>query len=755
MATEQDLAEHLHINTENNETNETDDAEADENEAEDSMNSINEIQLTTDQKQIELPQIANSPSKSHSKNKKSSPNNTKQRNLGSMIKIAANFDKELNSEIKNSIYEEEGIIPIVLLNIELDRRRAKIKLFVKLIVYCVFFIVYLTGLLNQRQAYEGYLLTTSIQRELVHQQIINKNGNAISFEDISVIEDLWDWMEHVYVIRLFDPFWYSNKNDTYSQNLWHSLGYQTKAIGGFRLTQTRSEPNEGPLCYESVFNYFVDDCFSNQKDSTANIMCGDRLNCNFVDTHDAFKYRSDGFGFSGYYIDFAFNESIDSQNYVIQQMEELKHNRWIDERTRYVQIMTNFYNNNYKRWARAEFTVHIDLAGKVEEYEDMHILRIELYSMENVTDVFGLLLEITFIIFVFGFAVFQIKLCYTRSKTGGVDGFIRNAKKHWFDWICVISNIIVIILWLTYYFNSHRRRLVNDGFNNKIFSSYISLQQLVNLDRIYIEFNVINLMVITVNGIQYFQVTDSGEAVYVALTDALPMIISFLPMYFMSICGFAIAGNLLFGYTETDFSTFWDAIYVVVEMNFGSYSNTQNLWNNSRILGRIYILALFFIFIPFLINIFLAIIINAWDGFFELRNALSSVQQFGIRKIAFTQTVKAWWNRLPLKNVRDAMDNIESDEIGYDEFVTLLDSLENVSKKHEETILDYFWPHRDKNDEDDIVTLENHAEIGDNRNMLTQLFSIKDKKSVKHLNIEVAQTLRSQTKKNINTEKKK
>ena len=68
-------------------------------------------------------------------------------------------------------------------------------------------------------------------------------------------------------------------------------------------------------------------------------------------------------------------------------------------------------------------------------------------------------------------------------------------------------------------------------------------------------------MLLTINGIRYFQVTDSGEAVYVALLKALPMVMSYMPLYSMSIFGFALAGQLLFGYDNQHFSTYDSILY--------------------------------------------------------------------------------------------------------------------------------------------------------------------------------------------------
>eukprot|EP01083_Nonionella_stella_P175126 608953_1 len=679
-------------------------------------------------------------------------NKNRTKNFGSMLKIAESFNRELNNEIQSTYYDEQGIIPIVLLQIELDRRKAKIKLFVKLIVYILFFIIYLAMLLNQRREWEGYLLTTAIQRELVQQTIVNEQGKSLSFEDISNVEDFWSWLEKVYVHRLYDPHWYSSINDSYAPNLWHTLGFQTKAIGGFRLAQTRGVADKGGYCYDSIFNHFLDHCYSEQE-SRDDMKCNGRLNCSYIQTADAYQYDCDDFGLCGFYQDFAFNESVEAQTHVIEQLEQLKYNRWIDEHTRSVQILTNFYNRNYKRWIHAQFEVHIDLAGKVEEHEDMKILRIELYRWD-LADIVGVILEVSFVLFVFGYLIFHVKLISKYMKNDGWNGFIRNAKTHWFGWVSVVNNCVIIVIWLAYILNDNRNQLVRMGEagDDEVWTTYISLQELSDIDDIYVAFNVINLMMITINGIQYFQVTEPGEAIYIALAEALPMIISYIPMYLMCICGFALAGQLLFGFTNETFSTFWNAMYVVVQMNFASYPDTQHLWNTAGLLGKIYILALFFVFIPFLINIFLAIVINSWDEFFELRNALASVQQFGIRPIAFSQTVHGWWKKLPLGQVSNAIDNVQSDEIGFDEFVTILESIEDITIENKETILDFFWYDRHKpSDEemdgqaDDVNELEADEQntINSNAVMLKQLFSKKGNRSRKNLNVDVMHTIRA------------
>ncbi len=58
-----------------------------------------------------------------------------------------------------------------------------------------------------------------------------------SWNEIGNFEQFWDWLEQVYLPLMFNEQWYNS--DPLDPLLVHTLNYQSRLVGGYRIGQTR------------------------------------------------------------------------------------------------------------------------------------------------------------------------------------------------------------------------------------------------------------------------------------------------------------------------------------------------------------------------------------------------------------------------------------------------------------------------------------------------------------------------------------
>merc|ERR1719183_721697 len=95
----------------------------------------------------------------------------------------------------------------------------------------------------------------------------------------------------------------------------------------------------------------------------------------------------------------------------------------------------------------------------------------------------------------------------------------------------------------------------------------------------------------------------------------VPDILTFLPILFVYMLGYAMLGHLLFGLRETQWASFDGSFARVFEFQFGLYDVTP-LYEFGP-MGYVYVFLAIFMLSILLINVMLAIILAVWDSFRE------------------------------------------------------------------------------------------------------------------------------------------
>ncbi len=76
-----------------------------------------------------------------------------------------------------------------------------------------------------------------MQAQLIEAKAVAIDTTQYSWNEIGNFEQFWDWLEQVYLPLMFNEQWYNS--DPLDPLLVHTLNYQSRLVGGYRIGQTR------------------------------------------------------------------------------------------------------------------------------------------------------------------------------------------------------------------------------------------------------------------------------------------------------------------------------------------------------------------------------------------------------------------------------------------------------------------------------------------------------------------------------------
>ena len=478
-------------------------------------------------------------------------------------------------------------------------------------LFMIYFALFLAIISLQRDISKGHDVEDAVQQKVVGATTSGLEPN-IAFGDIGTIDDWFSWVELALIPTLFTTTWYNGENR--SDDMLHTIGYSSHFIGGLRLLQTRSLNYSGSYCYETPLENLVDGCLSEESGSQDSF--GDSSLHPEVLAHPAFQYSTNSFGATGFQFLLSFDKSGIAEE--VERVETLKRLRWVDEYTRELIVDGTIYNPNTKLFVALRLAAVVDLAGGIDTSSTVTVLKLDYYDFSQATNILRCVLEGIWVAFVLYQVVIEVAeysclmKCSMKSYLLG-----RGGSGNLLDMISIVNSFIIIGMWV--HFQSHPNRLhVLDTAESGIpFESFPDLLPLAAWELRYMAFVSINVMLASLRAVQYFAITWKGRQLVRALTAALPEIVAFLPMFSTVLLGFAFCGHLLFGQSHVEWSTLVDSIFVVVEINFGLYDIHSLFIEEDNLISSLYILLTLLGMCVVFINVFLAIVMAAWDAMNE------------------------------------------------------------------------------------------------------------------------------------------
>eukprot|EP00002_Diphylleia_rotans_P018491 TRINITY_DN357_c0_g1_i5.p1 TRINITY_DN357_c0_g1~~TRINITY_DN357_c0_g1_i5.p1 ORF type:complete len:665 (+),score=137.67 TRINITY_DN357_c0_g1_i5:51-2045(+) len=489
-------------------------------------------------------------------------------------------------------------LPKEFLVSELQYKRKQRFLSAGMIMFWIYLAVYFSMLSMQRNIEIGFKVEQATEEEIALQT--TPPPSSISYEEIKTIDDWWDWVEFALIPIVFRTEWYNG--DELSPELKFTVGLQSRIVGGLRFAQYRGKENAGPFCYESKFDDVESRCLSEEPDHRSFGESPENK------PHNGFIHTIDESGVGGFFVDITFShETLETS---VERIKSLKEDRWVDDKTRKLDIEMAIYNSNYKQWAFVLLETELDLAGGVWPEYRIQTLKLDQYEFQAQDVEARLALEIIFLLVVLYFFFLDVYVLGLKARFD-VQVYIQMVGGPMIasgNWVSHIINFMIIGMWIDYIIMPVRRNLMNEH----PFETFPDIKPIADWEEHYMNVNIVNILWQTMRSIQYLQLNRSGRVLFVALSRAIPEVLKFIPAYAIVMVGYSIAGHFLYGLRSEDWATFDGALFSVFEMNFGLYDTTP-LYKVGGFGSALFIYSGTIVLVIIMLNIFLAILMQSWD----------------------------------------------------------------------------------------------------------------------------------------------
>eukprot|EP00899_Mesostigma_viride_P027378 jgi/Mesvir1/7825/Mv11766-RA.1 len=512
-------------------------------------------------------------------------------------------DQKLEASDRDDNYvnesDQEKSMTAEKLLFEVDMLVNTYKLSRRLIAFLLQLIVYIVILYLQRDIKDSHILEEMVEYELVGRP--TPDGTA--FTDILTADEFWEWTDQLFIPLLYDRTYYNG--DPMEEALLHTIGYQTKFIGGVRMLQTRYAVN-GSSCYPSRYDAIGLHCRSGSSMQSFGV--------NDAPLHTpAFDWRCDPRDdYCGFFMDLDLGgETIDDE---LEEVEQLKKGLWVDFLTKSITLDAILYCHNLKMWVVAQLRLAFGVGGRIVPDYDVRVLNLDPYNFRVASDRLRLSLEILYMLLVAYFCSAMVHdfLFTCRARFGPFIAHMGGLTMALLELAGVALSLASVFLWAVYMRLGERRDVMKYyPFRER----YVDLWQVAAWEDKWVSVTCINLLVQTMRSLTFFQVTRGGARLIRSVAAAVPEVASFIPVYITIMLGYAFAGYFLFGVRLLEWSDLESAIFRVYEVNYGLY-DTDTLYSEGKptLVAAIYLYSGTLIIVVMLLNVFLAIVMSTWEA---------------------------------------------------------------------------------------------------------------------------------------------
>ena len=302
----------------------------------------------------------------------------------------------------------------------------------------------------------------------------------------------------------------------------------------------------------------------------------------------------------------------------------LKKYRWLDRQTKSVRLGMTLYSENLKRWVSVEMVLEVNLAGGFMSSHRVDVLHLSPFDSKDWSwrMVLDLILQLAFVFFTILYTNDAgLKLKQTRTHLQRARfrvNTMTTPTQFGLELTCLMLNWAVLIKW-TVWLSMDFSRLEEYSLSGdeKVEATaagfeYPDITAGVDWEEGWRSINGLNVMMQTLRGIAYFQLSKSGHRLVSAVNRAIPQLAMYVPIYVAVMIGFALSGHLMFGIRDGEWSLFSYAFYNVFEMQLNLYS-AYNVYDKSQ-WSVVWIYSLMLLSVVMLTNVFVAIIMATWEA---------------------------------------------------------------------------------------------------------------------------------------------
>eukprot|EP01006_Ploeotia_vitrea_P041182 TRINITY_DN66490_c3_g8_i1.p1 TRINITY_DN66490_c3_g8~~TRINITY_DN66490_c3_g8_i1.p1 ORF type:complete len:1068 (-),score=605.24 TRINITY_DN66490_c3_g8_i1:683-3847(-) len=482
----------------------------------------------------------------------------------------------------------------------LDDRQSRLGR--EFMIYLLFLIVFSVATTlargDQRQFYmrEG-MVRNALERQFNPDEVTEMQAGEKDFFDVATISDFWIFLQKPLI-----HFLLAEKKVNLDPRDLDNLAFPNeynKLLGAIRLRQLRVGPNscEVPGRYQSAFKR----CFAPYSDEA-------RESRPFGPASDPTRYKwqsaestgePDWYGKlqlypgSGYVVDLP----LDLTN-ATKKLEQLFNDSWIDLSTRLVLVDYQTYNPAVNLHFMGRLAFEMPASGGVRPKADFYSVKMNRY--------FGAAgqAQLVFEIFVLiGLVWYIVEECLELKH----EGFQLYWRSGWnyLDWFNIVLFIITIGV---------RARSIHlfDTTNAVLKREYVSLQP----NRLLIAgenlLSSINAFLLWVKVFKYFSFSKRVKFLFRTFQHASADLFFFTILFVCVFLGFAQAGYLAFSGDVDDFRSL-GVSFVTLFRSIVGEMDYQALSDSNRIYGPLYFITFQVTILLILVNVFLAIITDAYS----------------------------------------------------------------------------------------------------------------------------------------------
>eukprot|EP00697_Spironema_sp_BW2_P011280 gnl/Spiro4/26930_TR13396_c0_g1_i1.p1 gnl/Spiro4/26930_TR13396_c0_g1~~gnl/Spiro4/26930_TR13396_c0_g1_i1.p1 ORF type:complete len:815 (-),score=193.80 gnl/Spiro4/26930_TR13396_c0_g1_i1:118-2562(-) len=529
---------------------------------------------------------------------------------------------------------------------EKSRRSAKAAAHRReLIWYLVFVTILLCCVFNSRSITGVSYMHQNIRKAFT---VENFNQTQVSsyvyrgFETVSDVADIYKWLLWPFYRRLFES---NGTVGTYNRAFGRIRFRQYRVVSGCAIDR-QAQIHLNASCY---------DFYSEFTKATAPF--GPASNTS------KYQYTPDTGTLLGYWGEFTWfygsgayvsDIPLDPQVYY-QTVSSMQADNWIDVATRLVKVNLFFANANLGNVMLAEFAFEISPGMSVRASDNLYSFNLTQYywSAQYVLAVFELIFSLMVFAHIFWF-IKQVRGYPAEQKLVNLvlsqSSLEKKGRKHshertkismldFFDgWhILEVVNLAAFVALIIMRF-VYLARVSSVKPADLLADKYINYETLAYSYNIELNLLGLNILLTLLRIFKYFQLSPQLYALWSTISRAMPELAAFVIIFFIVFMGFTLMGYVLFGERAELYRNLTQAI----STNFGILLGQrvfEQIYPINRLVAPLYFVSYVVIVFLVLINVFLAIITDAYREIEDERKEEEKGDEFRATDRSFASLV--------------------------------------------------------------------------------------------------------------------
>jgi len=486
------------------------------------------------------------------------------------------------------------------------RRKQRRLLYRGLVAFIVFMALFLIIAFMQRGVGFSHWLEVSMKDAIAEEEFSPEDAHIYkSFHDIGEVSEFWQWMSGPLIGALSSL---NSKEEAFI------LRYN-RLLGSVRIRQCRVQRGTCEVT-SSLKKFFTDSqgliCYGHWSGSKE-----ERAPFGPVDEPKKYVWQETPapssigellhvYPGNGYVIDLEYNPIV-----AAEQVQKLQEDAWIDGATRFVIVTINIYNPHTNYFMSSLFSMEIHPSGALLTRQEFRPFRATLYFTNS--DMFRLGCEILFGLSLIMWIVYTIVEMVREHRDERSSVWQWLVSPFW-NLLAVINLVFFLTLSIWYIvfvleLNDFRGDI--DDLNRD--SAFTRMEDLGRNWGLIYSFASVNLFLTVLLIFRYTSLNPRFQVLWMTLMNAGPDLFAFMVFFFIVFIGFVTTAHMLFGPDVKEYSTYAASFITAWGLMLGQFDYPP-LAASNRVMAPLFFITYVMLIVLILLNMFLAIIDNAFEA---------------------------------------------------------------------------------------------------------------------------------------------